>query len=75
MISESEALNIKERHEMDLLAIQGVQGIGLGEVNGERVINVYVAHDTPKVRERLPDHVEGCRVVPVASGEFQAYSV
>jgi hypothetical protein len=73
VISESDALEIKARHEMDLLAVEGVQGVGLGVADGECVINVYVDEDTPEVRERLPERVENCAVVPIESGEFEAY--
>ena len=73
MLSESEALRIKTRHETELLAIPGVEGVGLGEVDGESVIQVYVADDSPEVRGRLPEQVDGCRVLAVVSEEFQAY--
>jgi hypothetical protein len=73
VISEPDALAIKARHETEWLAIDGVHGVGLGEADGEYVINVYVDRDRPEVRAQLPERVERCAVVPVESGGFEAY--
>ncbi|MCA1714557.1 MAG: hypothetical protein LC715_05390 [Gammaproteobacteria bacterium] len=37
---------VKERHEAKLVAIPGVVGVGLGEVNGTANITVYVEAKT-----------------------------
>jgi hypothetical protein len=74
MISEDEALKIKARHERELMTIEGVEGVGLGDTGDECVIKVYVTRDTPEMRARLPERLEDCRIVVEASGEFRADS-
>lgn len=72
MIPESNALRVKERHEMRLLEIPGVQGVGLGEADSGEAIKVYVDTTTPGLRERIPKEIEGIPVVVEETGEFHA---
>lgn len=66
------AIQVKERHEDDLLSREFVQGVGVGEEGGRPAIKVYVdglppggGHDLPRVLEDVP-------VVVEVSGPFRA---
>lgn len=58
----SEAAGVKRRHELELMEIEGVEGIGIGVRTGREVILAYVRD--AEVEERLPREIEG---VPVAA--------
>jgi hypothetical protein len=61
---------VKQQHEMDLLSIDDVEGVGIGEENDRPVIKVYVAGKTRELEERLPRELEGYPVRIEVSGEF-----
>ena len=72
MASEEEIRRVKERHEMRLLEIPGVQGVGIGDDGPRTAIKVYVDDPSPDVRERVPGDLEGVPVVIEHSGTFEA---
>jgi hypothetical protein len=65
---------IKEKHEMNLMAIPGVSGVGIGEDPRKpgRVIKVYVERITPELKQKIPAKVDGYSVSIEQTGEFRA---
>ncbi len=60
-------------HEEELLAIEGVVGVGLGErPDGTPVVAVYVVSASSELRRRIPSTVEGVPTEVRESGEFVA---
>lgn len=65
---------VKAAHEGELMAIDGVQGVGIGqrEDGDGLVIKVYVDVKTKALQEKLPKQIEGHPVQIEVSGEFHA---
>jgi hypothetical protein len=72
MASETEVQRVKAQHELALLDLPGVQGVGIGDSGSDVVIKVYVDEATPAVTERIPREIEGVPVVVEQTGEFHA---
>ena len=68
----AEMVEVKERHEDELLDIPGVVGVAIGrsETTGELVIQVLVNRMTDELREELPEDLEGFPVEAVVAGEI-----
>lgn len=65
---------VKAAHEMKLMDIEGVQGVGIGQqakADG-LAIKVYVDNKTKALQEKLPKELEGHPVEIEVSGEFNA---
>lgn len=60
------------RHTPSLMALDGVTGTGEGSDGGQPIVVVFVVQETPELRARLPQSLEGYRVVLRASGEVTA---
>ncbi len=68
----SEVLRVKQAYEEQLMAIDGVVGVGIqANEMGEEVIWVYL-RDTA-ARSQVPNELEGVPVVTEVTGEFEAY--
>lgn len=68
--------SIRDRHEGELLAIEGVEGVGVGEQDGRPTIKVYVDSNvmTPSIRARsLPKALESVPIVVEETGVFEAH--
>lgn len=63
---------VKADHEMQLMAINGVEGVGVGEEAGKPVIKVYVSGKTPALKQAIPAQLDGYPVRTEVSGEFHA---
>ncbi|RMF56370.1 MAG: hypothetical protein D6743_20370 [Calditrichaeota bacterium] len=63
---------VQKKHEQDLMALDGVVGVGIGEDNGEAVILVMVEKKTAELEKRIPKTLEGYRVVLYESGQIRA---
>lgn len=62
--------SVKKRWEKKLLRIKGVQGVGVGKIDGAPVISVYVDHGQPD-STKIPLNLEG---VPVSIKETGAFT-
>jgi hypothetical protein len=66
----------RRRYEADLLALPNVTGVGIGEQDGKPVIKVLVtekvSQSTLEPGERLPESIEGWRVVVEEVGQLAA---
>jgi len=63
---------VLERHRAELLAVDGVVGVGVGEEDGEQVLKVLVNERLPEHAEKIPPVLEDFRVVIVETGSFHA---
>jgi hypothetical protein len=68
----SRAREVRKRHERDLLALKGVQGVGIGSDNGLPLIKVYVDESYSRGPRRIPTVLEEIPVVVELSGHFEA---
>lgn len=67
--SASGAAGVKRRHELELMEIEGVEGVGLGVQTGREVILTYVRDAA--VADRLPREVEGVPIAVEVSGKVR----
>jgi hypothetical protein len=67
-----EILEVKNRHEDELMAINGVVGVGIGECNGLPCIVVYLEDDSEELKSRIPEWVEGFPVTTEVTGPIEA---
>ena len=67
-----QAMQVKERHEEELLNLPGVVGVGIGLSEGDVVIKVFLEEMTPELERVLPNTLEGFTVVPEVTGKFIA---
>lgn len=63
---------VKEKYASNLMEIDGVEGIGIGEEKNRPVIKVYVSKDPRALKNAIPDEIEGYPVRLEYSGEFNA---
>ena len=69
-------MNIEEvlnHHRDRLMAIPGVSGLGIGDMDGNPAIVIMVRQLTPDLKARLPRALEGHPVVVEQSGEIVAF--
>jgi hypothetical protein len=67
----SPILRAKKKHEASLLAIDGVEGVGIGRDQlGNDAIVVYLRDETAK--ERLPKQAEGFPIETYVTGPIDA---
>ena len=69
MVSAEE---VKRRRQAELLRIRGVVGVGVGRMDGDACINVYVEKDTAQVRAAVPKMLDGVATQIVVTGKFRA---
>lgn len=62
---------VKDRHEMELLSIPGVVGVGISSRDGEPVIVVYLESDSPALQASIPTELEGFQVVSEVTGPIE----
>ena len=55
-------------HTDSLMALPGVVGTAIGLCEGERCIRVLVADSNPATKRRIPDRLEGYRVLVEVTG-------
>ncbi|MFM9584252.1 hypothetical protein [Streptomyces caniscabiei] len=68
--AQAKAGEVKQRHELELLRLKGVHGVGLGTQGGVPVIRVYA----DRASDDIPPTLEGVPVViKSADGGFRPY--
>lgn len=64
---------VMEKHESELMEIEGVVGVGIGESDaGVLQIEVYVDKKTPELEKKIPSELGGYSVEIVETGEITA---
>lgn len=63
---------VMQEHTRELMAIEGVVGVGQGLCDGKDCIKVFVAQESDELRQKIPSQIEGYPVEIVASGPFKA---
>ena len=58
-------------HTDSLMAMPGVVGTAIGLCDGERCIKVLVADSNPDTKRRIPDRLEGYRVLVEVTGTIK----
>jgi hypothetical protein len=64
---------VKNAHEMALMKISGVEGVGISQEKSTQVIAIYTSQNNEKLKERIPEQIEGYRVKLISTGEFKAF--
>jgi hypothetical protein len=54
-----------------LMALPGVVGTAIGLCDGERCIKVLLADSNPDTKRRIPDRLEGYRVLAEVTGTIK----
>ena len=63
---------VKERHETELMAIEGVVGVGIGECEGEPCVKVLLENDSPDLKRQIPTQLDGYPVDTEVVGSLEA---
>lgn len=64
---------VKEKHALNLLGIEGVEGVGIGEEGSHPAIKVYVSRDPRSLESKIPGEIDGYPVSLEYPGEFNAF--
>ena len=59
------------QHSDSLMALPGVVGTAIGLCEGERCIKVFLADSSSDTKARIPDRLEGYRVVAEVTGTIR----
>jgi hypothetical protein len=72
---EQDINTVMEAHVDDLMALDGVAGVGIGALDdGTPCIKVFVVERTDELDARIPKKLEGHPVVVEVSGTFEPLS-
>ena len=70
--TSSEVLRVKKAYEAQLMAIDGVVGVGIQQNEiGDEVIWIYLRDES--IRRQISSELEGVTVITEVVGEFEAY--
>lgn len=64
--------DVKNTYELSWMQIEGVEGVGISEKNGQEYIVVYVSQKAP-AQTTIPSNVEGYPVKIIHTGPFRAF--
>lgn len=62
----------KERHETELMTIDGVVGVGIGECEGRPCVKVFLEEASPEVKRHIPTELDGFKVDVEVTGALKA---
>lgn len=62
---------VQEQYAAELMSIEGVVGVGIGECDGTPCIQVYLEKEFPS-SAMIPEEIEGYKIQKVISGPIKA---
>jgi hypothetical protein len=68
-----QAIEVKKRHQEELMKIPHVLGMGIGLAGPDKnevIIEVYVEEMNPELYQKLPQRLEDFRVIPIITGKI-----
>jgi hypothetical protein len=65
---------VKDQHVTELMSIEGIEGVGIGEEEDRPVIKIYVSNASRELRQQVPTELEGYPVRIEVTGEFNVQS-
>ena len=63
---------VRQQYESELMAVEGVVGVGISECQGEPCIEVYLADESSNVRQQIPTQLNGFKVNTEVIGKIEA---
>ena len=63
---------VRQHHESELMAVEGVVGVGISECQGEPCIEVYLADESSDARQQIPTYLNGFKVKIEMIGKIEA---
>lgn len=63
---------VKEKYTDSLLALPGVEAVGIGKKNKKDCIMIFVSKLTKESEKKIPKELEGYPVIIHKTGEFKA---
>ena len=64
--------DIKKKYELEWMKLDRVEGVGITDEDGKKVIVIYLSKKTSD-NQKIPDQIEGYPVIKKLSGEFKAF--
>lgn len=64
---------VKARHELEIMKMEGVEGVGLSEDEGKPCITIYISKKTDKLEKLQSQELEGYPVKLQYIGEVKAF--
>lgn len=64
--------HVKDKYQAELMALPGVVSIGIGLSNGEMMIIVGLDGKHPETINKLPEELEGYKVINQTAGIIKA---
>jgi hypothetical protein len=62
----------KEQHETELMAIDGVVGVGIGECEGAPCVQVLLENESSELKRQIPTQLDGFTVETEVVGSLEA---
>lgn len=63
-----------QNYERDLMAIDGVEGVGVGRCGDQDCLIVFIREDEPAIRDQIPSQIDGIPIEIQVSGPIEAGS-
>lgn len=63
---------VKERYESELMAVEGVVGVGISQCEGKACLKVFLANKSPSLQAQIPTRLDGFRVDTEVTGKIEA---
>ncbi|MEK7653558.1 MAG: hypothetical protein AAB358_03695 [Patescibacteria group bacterium] len=64
---------VKNQYVAELMAIDGVVGVGIGECWGELCLKVYLENNSSELKRQIPKQLDGFKVDTDVTGTIRAY--
>lgn len=64
---------VKKKYEIAFMRNPGVEGVGITEKNNKKVIIIYCSIKPEELSKKIPQEVEGYKVVFQHTGGFNIY--